>query len=268
MNSISILGCGWLGLPLGVFLHNKNFQVKGSTTSIEKLPLLVSKGISPYLLTLQPTIPESQQKEWADFLQSAILIINIPPKISTQGADFHVHQIQQVVDSLPSDSVKVIYISSTSVYPDTIPLVTEDSVVEENNSMIQAEKLLKGKLQQVTILRCGGLMGYDRIPGKYVAGKHIQTGNVPVNFVHQDDVIGIIYEIIQQDKWNETYNVVAPEHPLRRNVYAKNCEDFMYIPPIFDDAPTPDYKIVSGEKLIQALKYTFVYPNPVYFKYG
>ncbi len=33
----SILGCGWLGKPLAVSLLDEGFNVKGSTTSEEKL---------------------------------------------------------------------------------------------------------------------------------------------------------------------------------------------------------------------------------------
>ena len=37
---ISILGCGWLGLPLAKELLDRSFEVKGSTTSSNKLDQL------------------------------------------------------------------------------------------------------------------------------------------------------------------------------------------------------------------------------------
>ena len=40
MNSISILGCGWLGKPLAVSFLEDGFSVKGSTTSEEKIDIL------------------------------------------------------------------------------------------------------------------------------------------------------------------------------------------------------------------------------------
>jgi len=42
MQKVSILGCGWLGKPLAVFLISKGYLVKGSTTSDEKLKLLAA----------------------------------------------------------------------------------------------------------------------------------------------------------------------------------------------------------------------------------
>ena len=35
--TISIIGCGWLGYPLALFLKEKGYQVKGSSRSEEKL---------------------------------------------------------------------------------------------------------------------------------------------------------------------------------------------------------------------------------------
>lgn len=40
MQKISVLGCGWLGLPLSKKLIESGFVVKGSTTSSEKLSQL------------------------------------------------------------------------------------------------------------------------------------------------------------------------------------------------------------------------------------
>lgn len=52
MKPISILGCGWLGLPLAKSLLEKGFSVKGSTTSIKKIALLEKFGIHPHIVTL------------------------------------------------------------------------------------------------------------------------------------------------------------------------------------------------------------------------
>jgi 3-hydroxyisobutyrate dehydrogenase-like beta-hydroxyacid dehydrogenase len=53
---ISILGCGWLGFPLGKYLVEKGHFVKGSTTSESKIALLSKVGIEPFLLKFSPQI--------------------------------------------------------------------------------------------------------------------------------------------------------------------------------------------------------------------
>lgn len=48
---VSILGCGWLGFPLAKKLIEIGFEVKGSTTTENKLAVLKSNKIAPYLLS-------------------------------------------------------------------------------------------------------------------------------------------------------------------------------------------------------------------------
>jgi predicted dinucleotide-binding enzyme len=54
MNTISILGCGWLGKPLALAFLTKNMKVKGSTTSSEKILPLSNTGIEAYHIAFQP----------------------------------------------------------------------------------------------------------------------------------------------------------------------------------------------------------------------
>ena len=266
---ISILGCGWLGLPLGKFLIEKGHAVKGSTTSAEKIPLLLSVGIEPFLLKFSPHMETEPSQNISQFLDAEILIISIPPRAGKYGEDFHVQQIQSLIENLENSSIKsIIYTSSTSVYPELNRELTENDEVFENHALIQVENLLKSLPQNTTILRCGGLMGGERIPAKYFAGKTIDTGQIPVNYVHQDDVIQIITMILEQSFWNKTFNVVSPEHPLREEVYLKNCADLGFEKPIFEE-PTEQisYKIISPQKLILQTDYEFKFSNPLDFKY-
>lgn len=263
---ISILGCGWLGLPLGKFLVENGHSVKGSTTSESKLALLSEVGVEPFLLQLSPQFEGNNINH---FLTSEILIICIPPRAGKFGEDFHVQQIQSLLEYLPASTVKsIIYTSSTSVYSDLNRIVTEDDEVVNNHSLIKVENLLKNLPQNITILRCGGLMGGARIPAKYFAGKTINTGKVPVNYVHQEDVVQIITMILEQGFWHETFNVVSPEHPIRKEIYLKNCQELGFQQPIFEEPLTElPFKIISPQKLIHRTGYKFIYDNPLNFKY-
>jgi nucleoside-diphosphate-sugar epimerase len=262
---ISILGCGWLGLPLGKHLVEQGHHVNGSSTSETKSFALQSAGIYPFLLNLSPAIAGEKISE---FFDNEILIISIPPRASKFGEDFHVQQIRSLIPFLEQSSINnVIYISSTSVYPELNRVVTEQDQTIETSGLVQAEKILQS-FSKTTVLRCGGLMGYERIPAKYFAGKTINTGQIPVNYVHRDDVIGIIESIILQKKYGATYNVVSPQHPVREEVYLKNCADLGFIEPIFEQ-PTEaiPFKIISPEKLLNEIKYIFKFPDPLGFYY-
>jgi nucleoside-diphosphate-sugar epimerase len=263
---ISILGCGWLGFPLAKYLIEKGHSVKGSTTSESKITLLSESKIEPFLLKF---LPEIESKNLDYFLNSEVLIICIPPRAGKYGEDFHVQQIESLIQHLPSSPIQsIIYTSSTSVYPDFNREVNEDDEVIENHALIKVENLLKKLSQNVTILRCGGLMGEERIPAKYFAGKTINTGEIPVNYVHQMDVIQIITMILEKDFWNETFNVVSPLHPIRKEIYLKNCEDLGFEKPIFEEPIEPiPYKIISPQKLILRADYRFLFSNPLEFRY-
>ena len=270
---VSIVGCGWLGLPLGEHLLAQGLAVKGSTTTPGKLATLAAAGIQPFLLSLRPHPAPEQLGELHELLDADLLVIDIPPGVEKQGPSFHPDQIRFLVERLKDSPVqRVIYVSSTSVYPEvnrevdeTEPLAGHDAT---STAILQAEGMVQGWGRDWVILRCGGLMGYNRIAGRYVAGKKdLRTGDVPVNFVHRDDVVGIISRVIGQGTRNQVYNVVAPLHPKRREVYARNAAEFGYALPEYADGPLPNHKIVSSRKLVQDLQYTFRYEDPVSFAY-
>ena len=56
IKSCSILGCGWLGLPLARYLITRGFNIKGSTTREERMGELQRTGIRPYHLQLGPEL--------------------------------------------------------------------------------------------------------------------------------------------------------------------------------------------------------------------
>jgi nucleoside-diphosphate-sugar epimerase len=267
VKKISILGCGWLGLPLGKRLVLDGWQVKGSTTHKERLLLLETAGIHAFQLSLEPA---PLGNGWEYFLDASYLVICIPPKTAHQEASFHLRQLEVLIELSRGFSYQgVVFTSATSVYPEQNQVADEESPIEAEHVLSKAEQLLREAFPQLTILRCGGLMGYNRMAGKYVAGKKgISNGKTPVNFIHRLDVIEIICQLIQQQQWGKTYNAVAPLHPSRYEVYLRDSQLLGLEPPDFDlDVPTPPYKTVSVNKLMLELGYTFYYPDPLEFPF-
>lgn len=270
--TISILGCGWLGLPLAEHLRDAGHRIKGSTTSQKKLELLKGKNITPFLLKLNP---EVECESCEDFWDSDILVLNIPSRGYNDIETFHPKQISSVIEKLKSSPVKfVIFISSTSVYPEKPGLVYEEDVQMGNatrasgNALLKAEKLLvKQRNFATTIVRFGGLYGYDRHPASFLAGrKNLDRGNAPVNLIHRDDCIGIIHEVIEQNKRDEIFNGVSDGHPPRKMFYPAVAELLNLEPPTFEKDEEENYKIVSNQKIKEMLGYTFTYPNPMDIK--
>ena len=159
------------------------------------------------------------------------------------------------------------------MYPYLNRVVTEEDVTEisqaENKTLATAERMVSeipGK--KTTILRCGGLTGYDRLLIRHFAGrKGLTIGEEPLNLIHRDDVIGIIEAIISQGKWGETYNICSPLHPLKKDFYKALANQFGFVPPEFVAPEKEQFKIVSVKKLITTLGYTFKYPDPMKYSY-
>jgi len=168
----------------------------------------------------------------------------------------------------------IIYVSSTGIYPDLNQIATEEDLIypqnERQSTLYSAEKILLERSEiNALILRCGGLMGYDRQPTKYLAylindqgskrkaKKHPDT---PVNYIHRDDVIGIILKLVAHYRWEkDIFNLVAPHHPSRG--------EFVGLPKNEDLNDLKDsYKIVSSDKITNRLGYEFLFPDPLRFK--
>lgn len=257
MKKISILGCGWIGLPLAEQCVQHGWEVKGSTTRIEKFDLLTNKGIQPYLIQADEPIPAT------DFFDSPICLINIPPKSKTKGAGHAQKQLEHILSHIQG-TTWVIFISSTSVYPDTYDWVTE-SDADPAHPLVELENSLLSKVPHALILRCGGLMGLDRLPGKYVQGKVLDHGGkAPVNYVHQQDVIRAIQTALETKPGvGGIYNIVSPEHPTRREVMEISCQRHQWpLPQFKEDAEVEPFKLVSGEKFYQAFDFEYHWPDP------
>ena len=105
------------------------------------------------------------------------------------------------------------------------------------------------------ILRLGGLMGYDRIAGKYTQGKTIE--NKSTNYIHRDDVVNIIISVIEQNIKNMTFDAVAPMQSTRKQIFLQNSQQFGFKETYFLN----ELKIVkslSHEILCDTLNYKFI----------
>ena len=266
MTQISILGCGWLGLPLAKALLKKGFLVKGSTTSMEKIPLIKTAGIEPFIIQLEE---KKISDSITDFLaDSQILIIDIPPKLRSNSSENFVAKIATLIPFIENSTIeKVLFVSSTSVYGENNELVTEATPLnpdsEGGRQLAIVESLLqKNSHFETTILRFGGLIGQDRNPVRFLSGReNIENPDAPINLIHQEDCIGIIEKIIELDSWNKTYNAVAPFHPTRKEYYTQKAADLNLALPKFVPSNTMAGKTILSDTLKNSLQYSFIKPT-------
>jgi nucleoside-diphosphate-sugar epimerase len=268
---ISIIGLGWIGKPLAAALQEKGHQVIGSTTSEDKLGELAREGFEARLFHLDP-LPKG--KGYEELFEADLLYINIPPARRNFPDSHHPRQISSIKSLMEKGRVdKVIYVSATSVYPAQNQVAREEdplnSETTENPALYEAEQLLwENKNFPLTVLRFGGLLGDNRVPGKYFSGKDNVPGHPPVNYIYREDALRAIQWVIEKGLWNETFNLVAPLHPSKKEVYEANAELLGFSPPASYESPqVTAWKKISGEKFL-ATGFKFLFPDPLLFPYG
>ncbi|MEZ4853172.1 SDR family NAD(P)-dependent oxidoreductase [Flavobacterium sp.] len=238
---ISILGCGWLGLPLAEQLIQQGFFIKGSTTTKEKEAVLLQNKIQPFIVSL------SEKKivgNIEDFLQnSEILIINIPPKLRKENAENFVQKIENLIPFIEQSTIKkVLFVSSISVYADEFPIVeiNENSIpnptTESGKQLLETEKLLLSNPNfQTTIIRLGGLIGKNRHPVYYLAGKtNLPNPEAPINFISQENAISLLVKLIKTSKEIKIVNGVDQNHRTRQEFYTSEAKRLNLIVPQFN----------------------------------
>lgn len=257
--TISILGCGWYGLPLAKSLIEKGYRVKGSTTSSEKLSLLQESEIESYQInfSLRDTIYNPE------FFQSDVLIIAIPPNRKSGEANYYPQKIESICKKAIEGRVRhIVLISSTGVYDNTQQEFNESDLPQPSSESGKALRLaenivLSQKDSTATILRFGGLFGPNRNPGRFLKNKKsIPNGLAPVNMIHLNDCLGITHSILEHKSFGKIYNACSPQHPSRIEFYTHAA--------VSTHEPAPDFvhelkewKVVNSINIPLYLKYIF-----------
>ena len=266
MAQISILGCGWLGLPLAKQLITQGHTIKGTTTTPDKVALLREAGITPYVITLHENKTKGDINTFLK--ESEVLIIDIPPGLRKDSSESFVAKIDILIPAIVASGIKnVLFISSTSVYGTIDGIVTEATTpnpeTESGKQLLEVESILQNNSSfKTTIVRFGGLIGNDRNPVHYLAGKeNINSPNAAVNLIHSDDCIGIIMKIIEKNAWGEVFNGVTPYHPTRQEYYTEKAKEKNLPIPLFSREEVSITKVINADRVKQVLNYNFINTN-------
>ncbi|SMO66292.1 Nucleoside-diphosphate-sugar epimerase [Saccharicrinis carchari] len=244
------MGCGWLGLPLAGELVNNGYTVNGSTTNPDKIEQIKAMGAHPYLIHIG-----KRNNPYAEFLHAHILIVAITSK--------SIEDFKYLMEKINASPIKkVIFISSTSVYPSNNTVVNEITPVKDV-PLVRIEQLFRSNPNiATTVIRFAGLYGYNRKPGNFFPeGRIIDHPEGYVNFIHRDDCIRIIQKIIISETWNQLFNGCTDTHPTRREFYTSQILKVGRTKPAFNEEASNAYKIVDNKKIKDILHFTFKYPN-------
>jgi nucleoside-diphosphate-sugar epimerase len=222
---VLIVGCGYVGLPLGAGLVRQGHEVFGLRRSAAEE--LQAAGIKPLLADI--TQPESLK----DLPRNFDWVVNC---VAAGGDAKNHRQIylegnRNLVTWLADSQLKkIIYTSSTSVYgQNDSSVVTEESPVEPEADtakvLVEAEKLLLDEggsggrsphhKFSVVILRVAGIYGPQRGHWfrQFLKGEARIEGDGSrfLNMIHRDDVVGCIIAALERGTPGEIYNAVDDE---------------------------------------------------------
>ena len=253
MKAITILGTGWLGFELAISLKQK-YKIKVSSRTAEKIKIYEDEGLASYILN------EDNLDSLEQLLETNYLFINFPPSKFNDYVSF----LSKIYNHKSIKNIqKIIFISSTSIYPNIQGLFDEEYEIKESSSKLvfEAEKLIKEKSD--VIFRVAGLVGGSRYFGKRSANKVVEYPKTPINFVHRNDVIEATKFVIENDI-NGIFNLCSKEHPTKEEIYSFNSKKYDFEKPIFLDNKEFLNRLIDGSK-IEKLGFTYKYNNAFEF---
>src|SRR5216684_5821220 len=276
---VLIVGCGYVGLPLGVELVGQGHEVFGLRRSSAGKSELVAGGLKP--LAADITRPEDLAKLPPPF-DWVVNTVSSTKGGADEYREVYLHGTRNLLEWLrAAPPKKFVYTSSTSVYGQNDGSLVEETSPAEPASrtsrlLVEAEKLLLEAAQTrqfpAMILRVAGIYGPGRghLFRQYLRreAKIEGRGERLINMVHRDDLVGAIVAGLMRGRPGEIYNVVDDEPVAQIHFFRWLSETLGKEMPAFS-AETPaaerkrgrTNKRVSNRKLKRELGYQFKYPT-------
>lgn len=272
--TIALLGSGWLGEPLAHRLLQFGYTVKVATTNKEKATRLRNLGWDTYLLELYPDHISGEEER---FFAADQLVLTVPPggRRDPGVVNTYPGKIQQALQAAQAGGIRqVLFTSSTGIYGNQQGIVTEGSplqpVTASGKALVKVERLLRESYtNQATILRLAGLVGGNRQPGRWFAGKEeVPGGEQLINLVHQEDVLAVMERILIDAHWGSTLNICADEHPTKAVFYPLASKAIGLVAPTFiTNMEQPQGKIIDNTRGKALLGVAYRYPDPLSFPF-
>ena len=276
---VLIVGCGYVGLPLGAELIKQGHDVYGVRRSAGAEANLTDAGIKPLLADITRREDLAQLPGPFDYVVNCVS--------STKGGVAEYRQVyldgtRNLIEWLSAaPPKKFIYTSSTSVYGQIDGSQVKESsptspASETSKALVETEQLLLAAVAErkfpAVILRVAGIYGpgrghlflqYLRNEAK-IAGK----GERFINMIHRDDLVGALVAALKSGRAGEIYNAVDDEPVAQIHFFRWLSETLgKWMPAFATEAENGDRKRgltnkkVSNRKLRMELGYQFRYPT-------
>lgn len=276
---VLIVGCGYVGLPLGAELVKQGHKVFGLRRSSGVEAGLSAIGLTPLIGDI--TRPAELARLPAEFEW----VVNCVASSGGSAEDYravYLEGMRNLLAWLSAASLKkFVYTSSTSVYGQADgSVVTESSLtepaVETAEILLETEEALLEAVQQrgfpAVILRLAGIYGPER---GYWFKQYLKNeatiegrGERILNMIHRDDVVGAVIAALKNGQPGQVYNA-ADDEPVTQLDYFQWLSGTLgrELPPVVSPNPQAarkrglTNKRVSNRKLKAELGYQFKFPT-------
>jgi nucleoside-diphosphate-sugar epimerase len=276
---VLIIGCGYVGLPLGAELTRLGHEVYGLRRSTDGDKALAAAGVRP--MAGDVTRPDDLRALPGPF----DWVVNTVS--SGKGGEAEYREIywqgtRNILAWLSGTPIKkYVYTSSTSVYGQTDgSLVKEDAPTQPQSPtsriLVETEQLLLAAAREqkfpAVVLRVAGIYGPDRghLFLQYlrnearIAGK----GDRLINMIHRDDLVNVIVSALKNGRTGEIYNAVDDEPVAQIHFFRWLSETLgKWMPPFMTEEENANrkrgltHKKVSNRRIKMELGVQLKYPN-------
>ncbi len=276
---VLIVGCGYVGLPLGRLLVERGHSVVGIRRSPAAGDDLRAAGIEPVHVDI------TRAGDLRELAGPFDWIVNTAASARGGGVEdyrqVYCQGTRHLLDWLAGHPPrKYVYTGSTSVYgQDDGSLVKESSPTIPSaptaQVLVETEALLLAAAQTgfpAVILRVAGIYGPDR--GHLFQQYLKDEARIPgpglrlLNMIHREDLLGVILTALESGRPGEIYNAVDNEPVAQIHFFRWLSETLgKWMPPFAPEETEPDRKRgltnkkVSNRKLTMELGYRFKYPT-------
>ena len=247
MKAIGIIGCGWLGSKLAKYLAAE-FEIWVTTRTQQSADSMAALGYSSTVVEFSED-KDTSINSWNVVSQLDSIVVAVPFSIRRATPESLRFKMNNLCRFIGGYDGQLFFTSSTGVYPRRSTTFTEADLPINDNA---TEYQMKQAYPKVNILRLAGLMGDNRLLHKY----KVTNLDHPVNHIHYEDACSVIFRMIEAHMHGKLFNLVAPQHPTKREVIQAQLGD--------TEAPATEAggRIISSAKLIAELDFDFRYPDP------
>lgn len=206
--SVTIVGCGYVGKRLAKLLQREGLDVMGLVRSPASARALEAAGIAAALIDLD----RPQEQRGGDG-KCFIYMVPPPPAGDTDP------RIRAWLDALAGPARRIVYLSTTAVYGDRAgAVVTEDSATRPTSPRglrrLDAERALLERggrvAASIRILRVPGIYGPGRLPLARISERQPipePSATGPGNRIHADDLAGACLAALRYEGPRRIFNV-------------------------------------------------------------